>query len=353
MLLSAPRSGSTLLVEMLRTHGDVVMHGEPFHEQDLRASRKDGLARNVTVDDAAFRRRRERPQELLEALGKQHANRRVVGFKLFSKHLDWKRLDTFLDWATHLILLRRDDAFAQYVSICLAQASNVWAAYPGSAKHDHVVSVDAALFDTWSKHEAAFVETVERALAKAANPPGVLHLTYERDLCAPHARRDTMRRVERFLGVAADRARADAEHLPIKQHKVDVRDHVSNFEHVARVLPAANASAVRGPASRRDGGASTCGATSRAWTGSARRLPRTRGPRRTLGAAAGRHAVAPLQGGGTGVVVMTQTCDYRQGKVTGAAAAPASARRRTRPRPRGRRHIRWAAPSRPTAPRRD
>ena len=51
-----------------------------------------------------------------------------------------------------------------------------------------------------------------------------------------------MRRVERFLGVAADRARADAEHLPIKQHKVDVRDHVSNFEHVARVLPAANAS---------------------------------------------------------------------------------------------------------------
>ena len=199
VLLSAPRSGSTLLVEMLRTHGDVVMHGEPFHEQDLRASRKDGLARNVTVDDAAFRRRRERPQELLEALGKQHANRRVVGFKLFSKHLDWKRLDTFLDWATHLILLRRDDAFAQYVSICLAQASNVWAAYPGSAKHDHVVSVDAALFDTWSKHEAAFVETVERALAKAANPPGVLHLTYERDLCAPHARRNTMRRVERFL----------------------------------------------------------------------------------------------------------------------------------------------------------
>ena len=242
VLLSAPRSGSTLLVEMLRTHGDVVMHGEPFHEQDLRASRKDGLARNVTVDDAAFRRRRERPQELLEALGKQHANRHVVGFKLFSKHLDWKRLDTFLDWATHLILLRRDDAFAQYVSICLAQASNVWAAYPGSAKHDHVVSVDAALFDTWSKHEAAFVETVERALAKAANPPGVLHLTYERDLCAPHARRNTMRRVERFLGVAADRARADAEHLPIKQHKVDVRDHVSNFEHVARVLPAANAS---------------------------------------------------------------------------------------------------------------
>ncbi len=60
------------------------------------------------------------------------------------------------------------------MSICLAQASNVWAAYPGSAKHDHVVSVDAALFDTWSKHEAAFVATVERALAKAADPPGVL-----------------------------------------------------------------------------------------------------------------------------------------------------------------------------------
>ena len=69
----------------------------------------------------------------------------------------------------------------------------------------------------------------------------VLHLTYESDLCAPHARRNTMRRVERFLGVATG-ARPDAAHLPIKQHAADVRDHVSNFEHVARVLPAANAS---------------------------------------------------------------------------------------------------------------
>ncbi|KAH8098272.1 phytanoyl-CoA dioxygenase [Aureococcus anophagefferens] len=46
VLLSAPRSGSTLLVEMLRTHDDVLMHGEPFHASDLRASAKDGFAGN-------------------------------------------------------------------------------------------------------------------------------------------------------------------------------------------------------------------------------------------------------------------------------------------------------------------
>ena len=69
----------------------------------------------------------------------------------------------------------------------------------------------------------------------------VLHLTYERDLCAPHARRNTMRRVERFLGVATG-ARPDAAHLPIKQHSNDVREHVENFVDVARILPAANAS---------------------------------------------------------------------------------------------------------------
>jgi len=241
VLLSAPRSGSTLLVEMLRTHGDVLMHGEPFHEQDLRTSRKDGLARNVTVDDAAFHRRRERPQDLLAALAAKHTNRKVVGFKLFSKHLDWAKLATFLEWADHLILLRRDDAFARYVSICLAQASDVWAAYAGSQKHDHLISVNPTLFDTWAKHERAFVDTVERALAKSTRPPGVLHLTYERDLCASHARQNTLRRVERFLGIAPG-GRADAAHLPIKQHAADVRDHVSNFGSVARVLPAANAS---------------------------------------------------------------------------------------------------------------
>ena len=124
VLLSAPRSGSTLLVEMLRTHGDVVMHGEPFHEQDLRASRKDGLARNVTVDDAAFRRRRERPQELLEALGRQHTNRQVVGFKLFSEHLEWQKLPAFFGWASHVVVLQRTHMPAQYVSICVAQRNN-------------------------------------------------------------------------------------------------------------------------------------------------------------------------------------------------------------------------------------
>lgn len=241
VLLSAPRSGSTLLVEMLRTHGDVLMHGEPFHEQDLRTSRKDGLAHNVTVDNAAFRRRRERPQDLLEALAAKHTNRKVVGFKLFSKHLDWTKLDTFLEWADHLILLRRDDAFAQYVSICLAQASDVWQAWRGAQKHDHLISVDPTLYATWAKHERTFVDTVEQALKASTRPPDVLHLTYERDLCAPRARRNTLRRVEKFLGLAPG-WRADAAHLPVKQHAVDVRDHVSNFGSVARVLPAANAS---------------------------------------------------------------------------------------------------------------
>ena len=210
------------------------------------------------------------------SLGRQHANRaRRVQALLEASGLEKAGHFFGLGDAPHFAA--RDDAFAQYVSICLAQASNVWAAYPGSAKHDHVVSVDAALFDTWSKHEAAFVETVERALAKAANPPGVLHLTYERDLCVPHARRNTMRRVERFLGVAADRARADAEHLPVKQHKVDVRD-PCRTESTSRVSSAGRPRL--GPASRRDGADVRRDVAGVDRLGSGRR-PRIRGPRPT------------------------------------------------------------------------
>ena len=44
VVLSGPRTGSSLLVAMLRSHArQILMHGEPFHEDDLRGSAKDGF----------------------------------------------------------------------------------------------------------------------------------------------------------------------------------------------------------------------------------------------------------------------------------------------------------------------
>ena len=177
VLLSAPRSGSTLLVEMLRTHEQILMHGEPFHRSDLRGSAKDGFAGNVSVGDGAFARRRSAPLGLLEEIASKAAGRRVVGFKLFSKHLEWENLPVFLQWATHLVLLRRSNALEQYVSICLAQKSNVWATYADTAKpsvHELNVTISPDLFAHWRDHEAAFMSYAREAVAAldAGDRPG-------------------------------------------------------------------------------------------------------------------------------------------------------------------------------------
>ena len=71
-----------LLVEMLRTHEQILMHGEPFHRSDLRGSAKDGFAGNVSVGDGAFARRRSAPLGLLEEIASKAAGRRVVGLPL-------------------------------------------------------------------------------------------------------------------------------------------------------------------------------------------------------------------------------------------------------------------------------
>ena len=43
VIISGPRTGSSLLIQMLRAHDQVLMHGEPFHEFDVRGSKKDGF----------------------------------------------------------------------------------------------------------------------------------------------------------------------------------------------------------------------------------------------------------------------------------------------------------------------
>ena len=67
------------------------MHGEPFHEFDVRQSAKDGFDGGVEVNDELFGRRHAAPEELLAHMARHHRGREVVGFKLFQKHLPARR----------------------------------------------------------------------------------------------------------------------------------------------------------------------------------------------------------------------------------------------------------------------
>ena len=125
VIISGPRTGSSLLIQMLRAHDQVLMHGEPFHEFDVRGSKKDGFDGGIKIEDAIYEQRHSDPQKLLEAITAT-ATKELVGFKLFRKHVPSHKLGDVLQWATHVIWLTREDRLAQYVSICLALKSGSW-----------------------------------------------------------------------------------------------------------------------------------------------------------------------------------------------------------------------------------
>ena len=125
VIISGPRTGSSLLIQMLRAHDQVLMHGEPFHEFDVRGSKKDGFDGGIKIEDAIYEQRHSDPQKLLEAITAT-ATKELVGFKLFRKHVPSHKLGEVLQWATHVIWLTREDRLAQYVSICLALKSGSW-----------------------------------------------------------------------------------------------------------------------------------------------------------------------------------------------------------------------------------
>ena len=125
VIISGPRTGSSLLIQMLRAHDQVLMHGEPFHEFDVRGSKKDGFDGGVVIEDAVYEERHSDPQKLLDAITAT-ATKELVGFKLFRKHVPSHKLGDVMQWATHVIWLTREDRLAQYVSICLALKSGSW-----------------------------------------------------------------------------------------------------------------------------------------------------------------------------------------------------------------------------------
>ena len=93
---------------MLRAHDQVLMHGEPFHEFDVRQSRKDGFDGGIKIEDSVYEQRHSDPLQLLNAITAT-ATKELVGFKLFRKHVPSHKLGDVLQWATHVIWLTRED----------------------------------------------------------------------------------------------------------------------------------------------------------------------------------------------------------------------------------------------------
>ena len=124
VILSTPRSGSSHLVRALEAHPHVACLGELFNLNG-GALRNLGIHSQGLVDRAA-----EDPlgylHELIELWSKRAEAKPVFGFKMMLHH-DPRVIDHLvgsLEWK--VILLRRDNALAQWSSLRLAKMTGEW-----------------------------------------------------------------------------------------------------------------------------------------------------------------------------------------------------------------------------------
>lgn len=185
VILSAPRTGSTLLVKTLNTVPGICCHGELFLPKHVR-----GLEDGFDALNATPEQRQARATELLRARESDQVefianalNRPggAVGLKIIYEDLLKPRWRTVLTWMLeqpdmHFIHLVRDNALRRYISERVMQEGGaIHSGMGGGSKRKVQVSIDPLAFEGRCKEIALEAQRVERALVDKP----ILQVQYE------------------------------------------------------------------------------------------------------------------------------------------------------------------------------
>ncbi len=125
VILSAPRSGSTHLVNLLCRHPEVACHGEVFGKKRVLFWGA-GAERNKPLAEELFALRDADAEGFLERIFGLNMGRTHVGFKIFEEH-GRQIIDRLIDdVGIKKIFLYRGNILAAYSSSVVAKATGVW-----------------------------------------------------------------------------------------------------------------------------------------------------------------------------------------------------------------------------------
>lgn len=195
VLFAARRTGSSLLVNLLREHPRVLMHGELFHVLDLSDPDDGYVGKGPAPPENIFGVRRAQPLQMLRFVACHGEGRAVVGLKIFRDHLrvtGWPRVTR---WCDVCVVLQREDLRAQYNSLLTARRTGQWkgktsaaaaATQPQPANASSSgIGVGSTNFELWSGNQAHWFQAVTQQLAGRRGNVSVVHLTFERNLVGP------------------------------------------------------------------------------------------------------------------------------------------------------------------------
>jgi LPS sulfotransferase NodH len=237
VLLSSPRTGSTLMALALHSHPAVVMGSELFHpfEEERKAHAMDPGTALAVLDD--YYHEGDDPVRFLEQhlYGRAYPpEKKAVGFKLFHFHLPDGPGAAFWSWLAaardiRIIHLYRRRLLEAFVSMMIAIQTQEWRR-PVSAGSPvpqlPPLTIDVDKFKKYADALASYVDRMNATLKDHA----MLTLEYQDDVVAQFEA--TVKQVEALLGI-------ESRPLPQKlrkQARSPISEEVANFHELHDAL---------------------------------------------------------------------------------------------------------------------
>ncbi|MBL3659045.1 sulfotransferase domain-containing protein [Fulvivirga sediminis] len=221
ILLAHPRSGSTLLISYLKSHGQILAHGEVFNENECDLS---PLVRPNITGEELMKRRDKDPIAFLEnyVFINTLPWKKITGFKIHYQQANegkkevWNYLAN--DRSLKIIHLTRENSLEAYTSLMLAIKTNKWTQTTDSPSPKLTIALDQLECRYFFKR----IERNREYYNNLFKNHQILHLTYDE---LYKNKKNTLTHVQEFLNVNIEDLDADLR----KQNKTPLPEVIENY----------------------------------------------------------------------------------------------------------------------------
>jgi len=218
VIFTMPRSGSTWLVNLLRSHPQIQCHGELFQRDQIVTN--DRLLRRPPF----FRFRRAAPGLFLRFAYSRRLGARAVGLKMLNDQAPAQQAYLVQRRDVRKVLLRRGNILAAYSSLRVALETDQWIVPKGGNATKKTIRFDSKDYERYARKRSTYYDRRRAELESAGGP--FIEVLYE-TLSQP----GTHRAILDFLGVDPD---IDLKSGVRRQNTPRIIDRFSNPDDVRR-----------------------------------------------------------------------------------------------------------------------
>ena len=198
VIFSFPRTGSSLLTALLRSHYDIVSLSEIFNTIHKHPS-QNYTDKDIDLDRKLFYSKHTRSRDYLKYIWSTNQNRSTIGFKIFGGHLCLQDVvDIFIKESPQVkkIILFRSDLLSEFVSDRIAKEMSSWHSVDTS---NMKVKVNYENFLIWRNHVSSFYRILASEITKASQEYFLIE--YNRDIRDMTKLNRTLFNLQKHIGV--------------------------------------------------------------------------------------------------------------------------------------------------------